>query len=83
MFGGRDPRAVLPEPYFYNIGYYPDRDFYFDSVMRLIKECIDSGMDVFVHCHGGRHRAALMFCLVVMLGLTISFALAREVLGNS
>ena len=43
-----------------------------------MKESIDAGRDVILHCRAGRHRAALAFTFALMYGKGITFQEARE-----
>ena len=45
-----------------------------------VKNAVDSGRDVILHCHAGVHRAAITTVLVLMFGLGCTLQEGREML---
>ena len=72
--------AGLEQPTLFNIGFNDNRKGRFFGIMGDIRDTLDQGEDVVVHCHAGVHRAAQTTCCVLMYGLGISYPAARRML---
>ena len=66
-------------PFLYNFGHWKIRFRDWPQVMVMVKQAIDQGQDVILHCAAGRHRAATTGTLVLMWGCGITFEEARQI----
>ena len=68
-----------PMPKLFNIGYYHNREYtFFNDILPSVKEALENGRDVVLHCRAGVHRAALTYCCVTMHLKGCSFDEARQ-----
>ena len=59
-------QAGLKTPYHFNLAYHKTRKRDFFPLLREVIDTLNASDDVIVHCHAGRHRAALFNALVQM-----------------
>ena len=71
-------RRGCGSPILFNIGFYEARMNDFFDVHACIKEALDIGIAVIIHCRSGIHRAALATVLFLMFGYGISFKESRR-----
>ena len=72
--------AGWPAPIVFNVGYQKHRVRDFTKFFLSIKDLVEKGSPVILHCRSGVHRAALSCCLVLMYGLAIPFDSAVKIL---